>query len=86
MLDVLFLHQMAVGPQFLNNGRAAFFAAHPRVFGGPALIFKVTHVAVVVDHLNEGELVRMAEIPVIGVVARRHLERACAELAIHVAI
>ena len=74
---------MAVFAQLLHNGLAAFLAAHA---GVAAAHVAHAHVAVVVDDLDEFQVVGMAELPVVGIVAGGHLQAAGTEFAIHVAV
>ena len=75
------LHQQAELFQLLHHGFAAGFAGHAREFAG---VF--VHGAVVVEHANDGQIVALGDLEVVGVVRRGHLHRAGAELQIGIVV
>ena len=80
----LFGHEMTVLAQFFHDGLTAVFAAHASVLTAQG--FVLHHVAVVVDNLDEFEVMGVAEVPVVGVMARRDLEATSTEFTVHVTV
>ena len=81
VLERLDLDQQAELFQFLHHGFAAGFARHARELAG---VF--VHGAIVVEYADDGQVVALGDLEVVGVVRRGHLHRAGAELEVGVVV